>query len=267
MFEIIVLVIIIVILYNLLYYSKEKFSGEIDDNEFPDKEIINFNNDLNNYYQNNNDYYQNQTNYQKKGQYGLLKANNINYEKYYEMYKHQLNCPCEDKKELGFNNCENDLDVFKLSNMALSNNKKKPCVSCNFNTDIGAVLTPEQKKEDFKNVKKNSLRSNNVNKYAAYKEYVNQNSNQFESQVDKLGQCRTSETCELNKFGDTIWDAYDNLLSTDFTKYQTTTNPDILTGTNNVIFTNIIVIIYFNFLFFLIFITNSSFFLLNILSL
>ena len=37
MFEIIVLLIIIVILYNLLYYSKEKFSGEIDDNEFPDK--------------------------------------------------------------------------------------------------------------------------------------------------------------------------------------------------------------------------------------
>ena len=254
MFEIIIVVIIIIIIYNL-YNSKENFFVNITDKRAPDEEIINDNNILNNIYRNNdnimnqdndnimnqdndNNYYQNKINFKKKDQYSLMNDNNINYEKYYDMYKHQLNCPCENNKEMEFNNCENDLDVFKLSNMALSNNKKKSCVSCTFDKDIGAKLTPEQQKEDFKNVKKNILRSNNVNKYAAYKEYINQNSNQFESQVDKLGQCRTSEVCDLNKFGETIWDAYDNLLSTDFTKYQTKTNPDILTGVNNIIYTN-----------------------------
>ena len=251
MFEIIVLIIIIIIIFNLSY-SKENFFVNITDPWDPDGEIINQNNILNNFYKNNNmskeimmnqdnnnnEYYQNQIDFQKKKQYGLLKANNINYEKYYDLYKHQLNCPCENNKELGFDNCENNMDVFKLSNMALSNNNKRPCASCTLDNSVYAELTPEQQKEDFKSVKKNILRSNNVNKYAAYKEYVNQNSNQFESQVDKLAQCRTSEVCNLDKFGQTIWDAYDNLLSVDYTKYQTRTNPDILTGANNLLYTN-----------------------------
>ena len=251
MFQIIVIIIIIFILYNMCY-STEKFSGDITNNQYPDKEIIQDNNILNNVYKqnyltqeivmdndnNNNNYYQNDMDYQKRGQYSLLNSDNMNYEKYYDMYKHQLKCPCDNNKELGFNKCENDMDVFKMSSMALNNNKKKPCVSCNFDKDMGSVLTPEQKKADMQMLKKNALVNNNVEKFAVYKEFVNQNSNQFETQVDKLAQCRTSEVCQLDKFGETIWDAYDNLLSTDFTKYQTRTNPDILTGSNGMMFTS-----------------------------
>jgi hypothetical protein len=74
---------------------------------------------------NNNNYYPNEIDYDNRGQYSLLNSDNMNYEKYYDVYKHQLKCPCDNKKELGFNNCENDMDVFKMSNMALKNNKKK----------------------------------------------------------------------------------------------------------------------------------------------
>ena len=251
MFHIIAILIIIFILYNI-FYSTENFSGDITNNQYPDKEIIQDNNILNNVYKqnyltqeiimendnNNNDYYPNETDYEKRGKYSLLNYDNMNYDKYYDIYKHQLKCPCDNNKELGFDNCENDMDVFKISNMALNNNKKKSCVSCNFEKDIGAVLTPEQKKSDMEMLKKNTLVHNNIEKFAEYKEFVNQNSNQFETQVDKLAQCRTSEVCKLDQFGETIWDAYDNLLSTDFTKYQTRTNPDILTGTSENIIVN-----------------------------
>ena len=251
MIQIIIWAVILYILWQL-FFTKENFSGDIADNEFPDKQIIQQNNVLNNLYRqryltndivmendkNTNKYYQDQIDFQKRGQYGLLKPEDINYGKYYEMYKHQLNCPCDNGKERGFDNCENDLDVFKISNLALTNNKNKPCVSCNFDETIGAVLTPEQKKYDQSALKRNALVNNNVEKFAEYKEFVNQDSNLFETQVDKLGQCRTSETCELSKFGETIWDAYDNLLSTDFTKYQTRTNPDILTGASSMTFSN-----------------------------
>jgi hypothetical protein len=250
MFQIIIIVVILFILYNI-FYSKEYFSGDITDNQYPDRAIIQDNNILNNLYKqnyltreiaidndNSNDYYSNEIDYQKRGQYSLLNSDNMDYDKYYDIYKHQLKCPCDNKKELGFNNCENDMDVFKISNMVINKNKKKSCVSCNFDKDIGAVLTTEQKNTDLQMLKKNTLVNNNVEKFSEYKEFVNQNTNQFETQVDKLGECRTSEVCQLDKFGETIWDAYDNLLSTDFTKYQTRTNPDILTGSNGFIFSS-----------------------------
>ncbi len=231
----------------------EKFSGNITNNMYPDKEIIVDNNTLNNLYMdkeytdniimdsdnNTNNYYQDQEDSQMLGQYGLLRKEDIDLNKYYDIYKHQLKCPCDNTKELGFESCQNDLDVFKISNMAMTNNKNKSCVSCNFNNlndSVGATLTKEQQKIDMNMVKKNTLVNNNVDKFSEYKDFVNQDSNQFETQVDKLGQCRSSGVCELNKFGDTIWNAYDNLLSTDFTKYQVTTNPEILTGANNSLF-------------------------------
>lgn len=245
MFEYVILVLIVIIIMQFISQT-DYFSGNIASDEFPDKEIIKDNNYLNNLYReqnisdsimmntdsNVNNYYQDDIDYDNKRQYQLLDGD-IDYEKYYNMYKHQLNCPCPNSKEIGFDNCQNDLDVFKLGNTALKNNKNKSCVSCNFEKDIGAVLTQEQQKIDMNMVKKNILVNNNVEKFAEYKEFVNQNSNQFETQVDKLAQCRTGETCELSKFGETIWDAYDNLLSNDFTKYQTRTNPDILTGVSN----------------------------------
>ena len=253
--DIIIIIIIVYIFFKLLN-SSENFENieSIETNKYPNPEIMNTNNILNNLYRkdnitndiantvdnNINDYYKNDINFQRIGQYGLLRNNNnIDYDKYYDLYKHQLKCPCDDSKNVEFEKCKNNLDVFKIGNMALANNKKKPCVSCNFDEKIGAILTPEQKKADKEMILKNNIVNNNLGKFSDYNDFVNQNSNQFETQVDKLAQCRTGETCELNEFGNTIWQAYDNLLSTDFTKYQTSTNPNILTGTNNAVINNL----------------------------
>jgi len=255
--DIIIILLVVYIIFKFLNFSEyvSKFYPEyfvnIENNKYPNPEIMNTNNILNNLYRkdnitndianvvdnNINDYYKNEIDFQRIGQYGLLRNdNNIDYSKYYDLYKHQLNCPSTNMED---NTYQNDLDVFKVGNTALSNNKKKSCVSCNFDNKIGAVLTPEQQKTDKEMIRKNKLVNNNLGKFADYSDFVNQNSNQFETQVDKLAQCRTAETCELNQFGDTIWQAYDNLLSTDFTKYQTSTNPDILTGTNDIVVNNL----------------------------
>jgi len=127
-------------------------------------------------------------------------------------------------------NIENNI----LNEVAKEYQKENP-----FNTtiipeqyNVNNKLTKLQKEMDKEDVLINNVRRNNIEKFANFEtSYVNQNSNIFETQVDKIAQLRTSLDYDYSKFGNTIWEAYDNLLSTPFTQYQTDTPPNWLLGT------------------------------------
>ena len=101
------------------------------------------------------------------------------------------------------------------------------------------ILQNPQEINDDDNYIKNNLRLNNINKFSDFQTgVVNQNSNMFETEVDKFAQLRTGETFDISQYGKTIWEAYDNIMSNPFSKYQTTTNPLDIMGSNTNTFNN-----------------------------
>jgi hypothetical protein len=217
------------------------------ENTTPNEEINNLNNKLNNYYQtqeeiskqivlnqdsnNQNNFKNTDMNFHLIGHNNLLNVDNVAYDKFKNLYAHQIECPCKDGKVVGFDSCNNNLDTFYALNESLKQHDNRKCVTCNF-------LTEEQKKNDYENTISNKLIDQNIQNFSNHRSYSNQNSNMGENAIDRINECRTGETCNLNKFGNTIWQAYDNLLSNSFSKYQTTTNPNLLSGVNGDILKN-----------------------------
>jgi hypothetical protein len=181
--------------------------------------------------------------------------------KYFNMYKHQIECP----KECGLNNkgynpmqgscqlgdmkrcnlsenndCEgiftsdyNNPDVFSLGFLALDNNNKKSCVTCtsNDNRQTANMKSPSQVINEEDDVEVNKRRLDNRNKFADFNNYIEQNG-VMETSVDKLAEIRTctNGTCGLESFGRKVSDVYDNLLSTTYTTNKKNCNPGMISG-------------------------------------
>jgi hypothetical protein len=181
--------------------------------------------------------------------------------KYFNMYKHQIECP----KECGLNNkgynpmqgscqlsnmkrcnlsenndCEgivtsdyNNPDVFSLGFLALDNNNNKSCVTCtsNDNRQTKNMKSPSQVNNEDNDVEVNRRRLDNRNKFADFNNYIEQNG-VMETSVDKLAEIRTctNGTCGLESFGRKVSDVYDNLLSTTYTTNKKNCNSGMISG-------------------------------------
>jgi hypothetical protein len=181
--------------------------------------------------------------------------------KYFNMYKHQIECP----KECGLNNkgynpmqgscqlgdmkrcnlsenndCQgivtsdyNNPDVFSLGFLALDNNNNKSCVTCTSNDNRQTVnmKSPSEVNNEDNDVEVNRRRLDNRNKFADFNNYIEQNG-VMETSVDKLAEIRTctNGTCGLESFGRKVSDVYDNLLSTTYTTNKNNCNPGMISG-------------------------------------
>ena len=157
--------------------------------------------------------------------------------KYFKMYRHQIECPKECQlHKLNLNRCNlsdnndcegiftkdyNNPDVFLLSNLALDRNNKRECVTCTANDDrqTNGMNVPNSNVNEEDDVKINQRRLNNRNKFADFNDYIDRNG-VLETSVDKIAELRTSTngTCGLNSFGQKVSDVYNNLLSTTYTE-------------------------------------------------
>ena len=177
---------------------------------------------------------------------GVNSANMNNYKKnFYNMYSHQIECPkmCGVKKN-GFNkcglgsgcgigkDCENvdgpDAipDVYALNHLALHNNNKKACVTCNYKPLKNKLnreylenpsydgLSNDVKIADQQRLDKMKITDANVSNYVNFENNVYLDSI-GETQVDKIAEMRSCNngTCDFGAFGDTIAQTYDKLLS------------------------------------------------------
>jgi hypothetical protein len=158
---------------------------------------------------------------------------------YYGMYSHQLECPknCYMNK-MGTKKCGldsdkgcngvfttdyNNPDVFALSYMSLLNNDKKSCAACTQNT------SPEDKER----LKQMKLTNANISNIVNFGNNVNLNS-EGETQVDKMAEIRTctTGTCNLQDYGKSIKDIYNNLVDTPAYTNRNKCDPYQLTGYN-----------------------------------
>jgi len=157
--------------------------------------------------------------------------------KYFRMYRHQIECPKECQlHKLNLNRCNlsdnndcegiftkdyNNPDVFTLSNLVLDKNNKRECVACTANDDRQTrnMMTQDSNVNEDDEVKINERRLNNRNKFADFNDYIDRNG-VLETSVDKIAELRTSTTgtCGLNSFGQKVSDVYNNLLSTTYTE-------------------------------------------------
>ena len=100
---------------------------------------------------------------------------------------------------------------------------KKP-ISMNvdyINSIINPQLTTDQQKIDNENFIITKLRDDNSGKYSDFTHYILNSELQTETPVDKINEIRTSNgKIKLSDYGDTIWNAYDNLMSSTFTRYK-----------------------------------------------
>jgi hypothetical protein len=250
---ILIVIAFIVVLYYIIQNKQDKTETFMPVRGNIQQEIDEANDILNEYYSeeneitndiimrqdnNNQQDVKNSVDFQLIGRNNLLNVDNIDFDKFRKLYAHQIDCPCYGDKLIGFDNCENNLDVFRVSNEAIKQHDNKDCVTCNFLTETNATLTPEQMEQDAQAVVENKLINSNIENFSDYRKVSNQDSNVGVNAVDRINECRTGGTCDLNKFGTTIWQAYDNLMADGYSKYQTTTNPQLLSGVNNQILKN-----------------------------
>lgn len=91
----------------------------------------------------------------------------------------------------------------------------------------------ELKAKDKELSKKKKVSFANVNNYANFNNYVNQNGI-LETSVDKLAEIRSdvtnNATCGLNKYGQTIAQVYDNLMSNTYMEYKKSCDVNKITG-------------------------------------
>jgi hypothetical protein len=125
---------------------------------------------------------------------------------------------------LGFNNNLNQYSL--LQNMAIqqpvvtTSNMNMDLVNIDqfnqqdmLNSFINAQLTDKQAIQDNEDYEMTQLRNNNNQKYADIYAWSNQNPINIETSVDKINAIRTSDGIEkFSNYGNTIWEAYDNLM-------------------------------------------------------
>lgn len=110
---------------------------------------------------------------------------------------------------------------------------------------LGQDVSGVQSKENFSNVsrelmkkdkelaKKKKVSFANVNNFANFNNYIAQNG-VLETSVDKLAEIRSNvtnnATCELNKYGQSISEVYDNLMKNPYMQYQKSCDTNKITG-------------------------------------
>ena len=187
-------------------------------------------------------------------------SNNMNAfkKKYYKMYSHQIDCPknCNldekgnkcysrhnDEKSCENINALNSIsDVTALNYLAIDNNNKKPCVTCNFKPIKNPLnreyletynnLSEDVRLADEARLHKQQITNANVSNYVNFENNVNLNSI-GETQVDKINEmrsCPDSGVCNLSSFGNTIANSYDKLLSTPAYSLRNSINSNVLEG-------------------------------------
>ena len=113
------------------------------------------------------------------------------------------------------------------------------------NQVLGQTVSGVQSKENFSDVSRELMRKDkelakkkkvsfaNVNNFANFNNYVAQNG-VLETSVDKLAEIRSNvtnnATCELNKYGQSISEVYDNLMKNPYMQYQKSCDTSKITG-------------------------------------
>jgi len=102
-----------------------------------------------------------------------------------------------------------------------------------YKNETSNELNQELKEKDKELVKKKKVTFNNVNNYANFNNYIDQNG-VLETSVDKLAEIRTrpngSATCGLQSYGKNISEVYDKLVNTPYMEYKKSCNMDKITG-------------------------------------
>lgn len=114
-------------------------------------------------------------------------------------------------------------------------NKKKSCIGVPLvsrATGVQSILNQVNKEL----VRKKKVSFNNINNYANFNDYVNQNG-VLDTPVDKMAECRTatdkSFTSALNKYGKNIGDIYNNMNNNVYTDYKKACNVENIKGYEN----------------------------------
>lgn len=94
-------------------------------------------------------------------------------------------------------------------------------------------ISRELMKKDKELAKKKKVSFANVNNFANFNNYIGQNG-VLETSVDKLAEIRSNvtnnATCELNKYGQSISEVYDNLMKNPYMQYQKSCDTNKITG-------------------------------------
>jgi hypothetical protein len=94
-------------------------------------------------------------------------------------------------------------------------------------------MSRELIKKDNELAKKKKVTFANVNNFANFNNYVAQNG-VLETSVDKMAEIRSNvtsnATCELNKYGQSISEVYDNLMKNPYMQYQKSCDTSKITG-------------------------------------
>ncbi len=152
----------------------------------------------------------------------LLNIGNINdsdyMQKYYPLYKHQINC----MERCGLNNtdykCVQPADPIRMSLDAMNYANNKTCSTCTAqlnDRNFGYNSLPNDTialDDDRLKMKENGI--NNVNKLVDFNNVTFQDSISGPTQIGRINVERTSVlgTCDLNKFGNTIANSFDGLI-------------------------------------------------------
>jgi len=155
--------------------------------------------------------------------------------KYYPIYKHQINC--NKNSNTNHSDCNQTMDANSINRYTLVMNNNKSCSTCindkkNYKKHLYNQLPDEIKNIDNELYNKKKITNNNVSNFVNFENNVYQNSI-GETSVDKMAEIRTNiGTCGLKDYGTTIADIYDNLLSTTSGKKLESEmpNPDKITG-------------------------------------
>jgi len=96
-------------------------------------------------------------------------------------------------------------------------------------------LSRELMDKDKELVQKKKVSFSNVNNFANFNNYIAQNG-VLETSVDKLAEIRSNATnnatCELNKYGQSISEVYDNLMKNPYMEYKKACTNSNITGIN-----------------------------------
>jgi hypothetical protein len=88
--------------------------------------------------------------------------------------------------------------------------------------DVYNTLSPETMLKDEQRKLNDDIAYNNINNFATFNNMIQQDSNKIETYADKIAEIRTSgnETQGFKKYGDTIAEIYDALVTPDANRYK-----------------------------------------------
>ena len=170
-----------------------------------------------------------------------------NQQKFYDLYKHQVQCPKDCHlnhnykgilKDNLYSSCNKQpKNLQNYRTLQLLENNLEGTIPIDTDNNLQKLnelnelnkLNKLNEVETENQVKVNNNRFENRNKFADFKDKIEQNSIVF-TQVDKLAEIRTSQDPSLGKYGQSIKEIYNNLLESPYTNNKNSCNNKNITG-------------------------------------